>query len=157
MVQHRTDSSTDNVTPSVQSWFYKPGISRRALPPAHCGLQRTSHCIIMCADCCQRSCHKNHFEPLSEKGELQCAISVRVPGDTIAPQWKFNQEMDRSEQQPLSCPAPAGLLIDQLIKRGALNTSSVFEGAPGEKIINFTFTNWMSVSSEEYHVVIIEE
>lgn len=54
MVQHQTDSFTDNVTSSVQSRFYKPGISRRALLPAHCGLQRKSHCMIMCAPCCQR-------------------------------------------------------------------------------------------------------
>lgn len=38
--------------------------------------------------------------------------AVRVPGDTIAPQWKFNQEMDPDEEQPLSRPSPAGLLID---------------------------------------------
>lgn len=34
MVPHQTDSSEDNVTPSVQSRCSRAGISRRALPPA---------------------------------------------------------------------------------------------------------------------------
>lgn len=29
--------------------------------------------------------------------------AVTVPADTIAPQWKFNQEIDPHEERPLSC------------------------------------------------------
>lgn len=59
--------------------------------------------------------------------------AVPVPGDTIAPQWKFNQEMNPDEEQPLSCPSPAGLLIDLLIWRRSLKhvwikSASVLEG-----------------------------
>ncbi|KAK2906116.1 hypothetical protein Q8A73_010059 [Channa argus] len=89
MVQHHPDSFADNVTFSVQSWFHKTGISRRALLPAH-----------------------------PDPTEPSCAGAVRVASDTIAAQWKFNQEMDQSEEELPSCSSPAHP-FDQAIDRKA--------------------------------------
>ncbi|KAI9530444.1 hypothetical protein NQZ68_004462 [Dissostichus eleginoides] len=55
MVQHWTDSFTDNVTESVQSWIYKPGISRRALLLPTVGF--SAH-PIMRADCAKEGTTK---------------------------------------------------------------------------------------------------
>ncbi|KAI4805732.1 hypothetical protein KUCAC02_010331 [Chaenocephalus aceratus] len=75
MVQHWTDSFTDNVTESVQSWIYKPGISRRALLLPSVGF--SAH-PIMRADCAKeahhsgRTHHENFSSPTAKGNILDC-------------------------------------------------------------------------------------
>lgn len=49
MVQHQTDSSADNVTPSVQSWFHDEAAAERRAQSAAAWTRR----VVMCAHCCQ--------------------------------------------------------------------------------------------------------
>ncbi|MED6235979.1 hypothetical protein ATANTOWER_002739 [Ataeniobius toweri] len=98
MVQHQNDSFTDNVTPSDQSAtsnqepaaIEKRAAARWSLNAKNRTITRNM-LIIRAAD---RGPQKK--ESPVECGDL-CPLPPVVFGDTIAPQWKFNQEMGHGE------------------------------------------------------------
>ncbi|KAK1902524.1 Ribonucleoside-diphosphate reductase subunit alpha [Dissostichus eleginoides] len=80
MVQHWTDSFTDNVTESVQSWIYKPGISRRALLLPTVGF--SAH-PVMRADCAKEAhhsgrIHHEYFSSPTAKGNILDCFKKKV-------------------------------------------------------------------------------